>query len=29
MASLGGNPATVDLTFSVTLEPQENVTVPS
>jgi hypothetical protein len=28
MASLG-NPATIDLTFAVTLEPEENVTVPS
>lgn len=29
MASLGGNPATVDLTFSVTKQPAENVTVPA
>lgn len=29
MASLGGNPATIDLTFAVTLEPAENVTVPA
>lgn len=29
MASLGGNPATIDLTFSVTKLPSENVTVPA
>jgi hypothetical protein len=29
MASLGGNPATIDLTFSVTAEPSENVAVPA
>jgi hypothetical protein len=29
MASLGGNPATIELTFSVTKLPAENITVPA
>lgn len=29
IASLGGNPATIDITFSVTKLPSENVTVPA